>query len=80
MSTTTSTIEETQSTVVTEPYEPGDHERMSHYVDKNDALLAAVEGVPIRALCGKTWVPTRDGTKFPLCPECEEIYNLLPPD
>ena len=57
----------------------GDHERFAHYVDKNDMMQAAVFGTPIKALCGKVWVPSRDPQKFPVCPECKEIYESLPP-
>jgi hypothetical protein len=57
----------------------GDHERFAHYVDKNDMMNAAVFGTPIKALCGKVWVPSRDPQKFPVCPECKEIYESLPP-
>jgi hypothetical protein len=31
------------------------------------------------ALCGKVWVPGRDPKKFPVCPECKEIYEGLRP-
>jgi hypothetical protein len=37
-----------------------------------------VFGTPIKALCGKVWVPSRDPRKFPICPECKEIYESLP--
>jgi hypothetical protein len=37
-----------------------------------------VTGTPIRALCGKIWVPSRDPKKYPVCPECKEIYAGLP--
>ena len=57
----------------------GDHERFAHYVDKNDMMQAAVFGTPIKALCGKVWVPSRDPQRFPVCPECKEIYESLPP-
>src|SRR5579875_842416 len=57
----------------------GDHERFAHYVDKNEMMESAVFGTPIRALCGKVWVPSRDPQKFPICPECKEIYDSLPP-
>src|SRR3984957_5389285 len=56
----------------------GDHERFAHYVDKNDMMQAAVFGTPIKALCGKVWVPSRDAKRFPVCPECKEIYESLP--
>lgn len=55
--------------------EPGDHDLFAHYVKKEDIARAAVEGTPAIALCGKQWVPTRDGQKFPLCPDCNDIYE-----
>jgi hypothetical protein len=55
----------------------GDHERFSHYAPKDKILTAMVEGTPIRALCGKIWVPSRDPNRFPVCPECKEIYESL---
>jgi Protein of unknown function (DUF3039) len=56
----------------------GDHERFAHYVDKNEMMESHVFGTPIKALCGKVWVPSRDASKFPVCPECKEIYESLP--
>lgn len=55
--------------------EPGDHDLFSHYVRKEAILAATIEGTPAIALCGKQWVPTRDGQKFPVCPECHDIYE-----
>ena len=57
--------------------EPGDHERFAHYVKKDKLLPSAIEGTPLKALCGKKWVPSRDPEKFPICPECKEIYEAL---
>jgi len=56
----------------------GDHERFSHYVQKNKIMESAVMGSPVKALCGKVWIPNRDPEKFPVCPECQEIYAGLP--
>lgn len=56
----------------------GDHERFAHYVRKEKIMESAVTGIPVRALCGKKWVPSRDPQKFPVCPECKEIYEGLP--
>nr|WP_205862163.1 DUF3039 domain-containing protein [Planosporangium thailandense] len=56
----------------------GDHERFSHYVPKDKLMQAMVEGVPVRALCGKLWVPSRDPQRFPVCPECKRIYDEVP--
>ena len=53
----------------------GDHERFSHYVPKDKLMQAMVEGVPVRALCGKLWVPSRDPQRFPVCQECKRIYD-----
>lgn len=63
--------------VTTEQVEPGDHERYSHYVRKEKIVESAVMGTPVIALCGKVWVPNRDPQKFPVCPECQEIYDGL---
>jgi hypothetical protein len=60
-----------------ESVEPGDHERYSHYVRKEKIVESAVMGNPVVALCGKVWVPNRDPQKFPVCPECQEIYDGL---
>ena len=56
----------------------GNHERFSHYVRKEKIVESAVTGKPVKALCGKKWVPNRDPEKFPICPTCKEIYSKLP--
>lgn len=55
----------------------GDHERFAHYVQKDKIMESAVSGSPVIALCGKVWVPNRDPKKFPVCPECKEIYESM---
>lgn len=57
--------------------EPGDHERFAHYVRKEKILESALSGDPVKALCGKVWVPGRDPDRFPVCPTCKEIYQGL---
>ena len=57
--------------------EDGDHDRFAHYVQKEKILESAVNGTPVRALCGKIWTPGRDPGKFPVCPECKEIYERM---
>lgn len=56
----------------------GDHERFSHYAPKAQITEAMVMGTPVVALCGKVWVPSRNPDKFPVCPECKEIWESLP--
>lgn len=55
----------------------GDHERFSHYVPKDTLTEAIVMGSAVVALCGKVWVPSRDPKKFPVCPECKEIWGEM---
>ena len=55
--------------------EPGDHDKFAHYVRKDDILTAAIEGIPAKALCGKEWVPNSLPEKYPVCPECKEIFE-----
>ena len=56
----------------------GDHERFAHYVEKAKILESAVTGTPVKALCGKVWIPNRDPSKFPVCPDCVKIHASLP--
>ena len=56
----------------------GDHEKFAHFVPKEKIVESAVTGMPVIALCGKVWVPTRDPSRFPVCPDCQRIYDGLP--
>jgi hypothetical protein len=58
-------------------HEAGDHERFSHYVPKDKLMEAMVNGTPVIALCGKVWVPSRDPQKFPVCPDCKDIWESM---
>jgi len=86
MTETSSVLERTEHAVP----EESDRERLSHIVLEgfkvdDDRYVAAgpsvVEGMvtstPVKALCGKTWVPGRDPTRYPLCPTCREIAESL---
>jgi uncharacterized membrane protein YgcG len=70
-------------TIVTERpeyrYDDGDAERFSHYVPKDKLTEAMVMGTPVVALCGKVWVPNRDPERFPVCPECKQIWESFGP-
>ncbi len=59
------------------PTDEGDHEKFAHYVRKEKIVESAVTGTPVVALCGKVWTPTRAPDRFPVCPECKEIYESL---
>ncbi|MDR0989809.1 MAG: DUF3039 domain-containing protein [Propionibacteriaceae bacterium] len=55
-----------------------DHDRYSHFVDKEKLTEAMVMGTAVVALCGKIWVPSRNPEKYPVCPQCREIWESLP--
>jgi hypothetical protein len=60
------------------PTDDGDHERFSHYADRDRITEAMVTGAPVVALCGKVWVPSRDPKKYPVCPDCKRLFDLGP--
>jgi hypothetical protein len=84
---------ESQTEVVvhsTTEVDEGDHERFTHlvlegYTPKdgefvaldNSVVAGMINATPVRALCGKVWVPGRDPQKYPLCPTCKEIATSL---
>ena len=45
---------------------------LAHIVLKDEQMRGYVGGQPIRALCGKVWVPTRDYQGLPICRACEK--------
>ena len=74
----------------TNQVDEGDHERFTHivlegYTPKdgefvpleNSVVGAMINATPVKALCGKLWVPGRDPQKYPLCPTCKEIATAL---
>ena len=76
-SSTDTKVREEERTV---PTDEGDHERFSHYVEKDKLTEAMVMGTPVIALCGKVWVPSRAPEKFPVCPECKDAWEKLEDD
>ena len=70
----------------------GDHERFTHIVLEgfhpkdetkefvpvgNSVVEGMINSTPVRALCGKVWVPGRDPKKYPLCPTCRELAEKM---
>jgi len=72
---TTTLDRELEELLEQQQVDDGDHERYSHYVQKDKILKSAMSGKPVIALCGKVWTPGRDPQKFPVCPSCKEIYE-----
>ena len=63
----------------------GDHDRFSHIIlegftpNEGDFIAVGtsvvesiVTGAPVKALCGKVWVPSRNPEKYPICPTCKD--------
>ncbi len=68
----------------------GDHDRFTHIVLEgytapggkfvalgNSVVEGMINATPVRALCGKVWVPGRDPAKYPVCPTCREVALSL---
>lgn len=71
---------------VGDPAQAQDYDRMAHLILEgwhpeegefvstgNSVIDAWVNGTPVKALCGKVWVPDRDPKKYPICETCKEI-------
>lgn len=54
-----------------------EQDTFAHYADRDDVMEAFVYGVAVMALCGKIWIPTRDGSGHKICQTCKEIYSQL---
>jgi hypothetical protein len=56
----------------------------THIVDRGDdkrpaeaiIMESRVHGYPLTALCGYTWVPSRDPNKYPVCLKCMEMFEF----
>lgn len=84
---------QSETEVIVQPttqLDEGDHDRFKHlvlegYTPKdgefvaldNSVVAGMVNSTPVRALCGKFWVPGRDPLKYPLCPTCKEIAESM---
>ena len=82
---------DTELRVVTTPQiDEGDHERFTHIVLEgftkksgrfkklnNSVVEGMINATPVKALCGKEWVPGKDPKKYPLCPTCKEIATSM---
>lgn len=55
----------------------GDEERFAHIIRRSDEMRGYVLGEAVTALCGKKWVPSRDPSRYPVCPSCREILAVL---
>lgn len=54
---------------------PGDGDRFAHFVRKDRVDSSLITGQPVVALCGKVWIPSRDASKYPVCPRCKALRD-----
>jgi hypothetical protein len=55
--------------------EPG---KISHYAHHKNLADSSVQGLAVRAMCGRFFVPYQDHDAMHVCPECNEIRDLMP--
>lgn len=51
--------------------------KFAHYADSVSVTEGYVMGKAVMAICGKLFVPSRDPKKFPVCPICKELAEVL---
>jgi hypothetical protein len=54
-----------------------DSNQFAHYAEKASVTEGYIMGTPVIALCGETFIPSRDPEKLTVCPPCKEILNGL---
>lgn len=75
--TGTSVLERPQTEEQTQRSDNGDADRYAHYVSKDRIAESRLTGRPVVALCGKVWVPKHDPSRYPVCPDCQRIYEQM---
>lgn len=58
----------------------GNHDKFSHYVNKEDIVKAATTGEAVFAICGKKWTPRTNPQGLTICPECIKVYEMMKPE
>lgn len=51
--------------------------KFAHYANSASVTEGYIMGRPVRAICGKIFVPSRDPKKLPVCPVCLELASAL---
>jgi len=53
---------------------------IAHIAPADKITEAYITGIPVEALCGATFVPSKDPKGKPVCQACKEIYEgfILP--
>ncbi|WP_188989527.1 DUF3039 domain-containing protein [Saccharopolyspora thermophila] len=76
----TMTLPETDTRNETTDQTSDNRPELFHYVQKDKVAESAVMGTYVVALCGEVFPVTRAPKPgSPVCPECKEIFDSLPP-
>jgi hypothetical protein len=57
---------------------------VAHYIDRGSDKRSAgaivtealIHGTPLKALCGESFIPSRDPKKFPICQKCVQMLSV----
>ncbi len=85
-----SQLETTVNISQDEETDDANHERFTHIVLEgfhpkegdfipvgNSVVEGMMNASPVRALCGKVWIPGQDPGKYPVCPTCTEVAKSM---
>lgn len=80
--TTTATVEAHQTITTDNPADAA-HIVMTPANEPDETpqayvMRARIEGFPVTALCGHTWVPQKDPAPLPVCATCLSYYQVDP--
>ena len=76
----TMTLPETDVRPDTTDQTQDDRPEVFHYVQKDKIAESAVMGTYVVALCGEVFPVTKSPKPgSPVCPQCKEIFESLPP-
>ncbi|MCI1901476.1 MAG: DUF3039 domain-containing protein [Bifidobacteriaceae bacterium] len=76
-STGTAVLERPDTSEESKQDNGGDQDRYAHYVSKERIAESRLTGRPVVALCGKVWVPKKDPSNYPICPDCKRIFDEM---
>mgnify|MGYP006304660795 CR=1 FL=1 len=51
--------------------------KYAHIIFTEDQMRGYVNGEEVEALCGHTFIPTRDPEAFPNCPKCDFLAKSI---
>lgn len=54
-----------------------DEPEFTHIIRRDDLERGYLLQEPVTALCGHTWVPTKNPENYPVCPKCKKIAGQL---